>query len=211
MNTTSSIANKFAKRYGQIAILIDPEKSKDKHQLNELIKKAQFAEVDYLFVGGSTVTHEDFISTVSYLKKNSTIPVVIFPGASHQISNKADALLYLSLISGRNPEYLIGKHVASISKLKSTNLEVLSTGYILIESGKVTAVEKVTGTKPIMRNNLHNIIDTAIAGQLLGMKLIYLEAGSGAKYGLTKEIIKKMCLNSNYTYDDSKLKMFLKW
>ena len=113
----------------------------------------------------------------------------MFPGDIIQISNKADGILFLSLISGRNPDYLIGKHVESISTLKSTYLEVISTGYILIESGKKTAVETVTETAPMLRDDIQKIVDTAKAGELLGMKLIYLEAGSGAKEPVSKDII----------------------
>lgn len=122
------------------------------------------------------------------------MPVVLFPGDITQITQNADALLFLSLISGRNPEYLIGKHVSSVSKLRNTNLEIIPTGYILIENGKETAVERVTETKPIPRKNIQNIVDTAKAGELLGMKLIYLEAGSGAKHAVTPEIISSVKL-----------------
>lgn len=172
-----------------LAVLIDPDKFLLEKTFN-FIDKVNKSIATHIFVGGSLVEEGVTEELVIELKKYTNLPVVLFPGDVTQITNKADALLFLSLLSGRNPEYLIGKHIRAVSKLKGSSLEVIPTGYILIESGKVTAVEKVTGTKPIMRNNLHNIIDTAIAGQLLGMKLIYLEAGSGAKYGLTKEIIK---------------------
>ena len=118
--------------------------------------------------------------------------MVLFPGDVTQITNKADALLFLSLISGRNPDYLIGKHVQAVSKLKDNVLEVIPTGYILIESGKVTAVERVTGEKQLSRTNIQIIVDTAKAGQFLGMKLIYLEAGSGAKYPANNQLIFEM-------------------
>jgi putative glycerol-1-phosphate prenyltransferase len=172
-----------------LAVLIDPDKFLLEKTFN-FIDKVNKSIATHIFVGGSLVEEGVTEELVIELKKYTNLPVVLFPGDVTQITNKADALLFLSLLSGRNPEYLIGKHIRAVSKLKGSSLEVIPTGYILIESGKVTAVEKVTGTKPIMRNNLHKIIDTAIAGQLLGMKLIYLEAGSGAKYGLTKEIIK---------------------
>ena len=109
-----------------------------------------------------------------------------------QISDKADGILFLSLISGRNPEYLIGKHVEAVSKLKDASLEVIPTGYILIENGKETSVQRVSQTKPISRNDIKTIIDTAKAGELLGLQLIYLEAGSGATHPIEPEIIKEV-------------------
>jgi phosphoglycerol geranylgeranyltransferase len=109
-----------------------------------------------------------------------------------QITDKADGILFLSLISGRNPEYLIGKHVEAVSKLKETNLEVISTAYMLIENGKETAVQRVSQTKPIKRSDFQTIIDTAKAGELLGMKFIYLEAGSGATHPIEPKLISKV-------------------
>jgi len=129
------------------------------------------------------------------IKKHTQLPLLLFPGDVGQITNQADALLFLSLISGRNPDYLIGKHVQAISKLKNSNLEIISTGYILIENGKQTAVQRVTNTAPLQNNNIQLIADTATAGELLGMKLIYLEAGSGALQPVSKKIIEKVKTN----------------
>ncbi|MCL4170205.1 UNVERIFIED_CONTAM: hypothetical protein GTU68_065532, partial [Idotea baltica] len=145
-----------------------------------------------IFIGGSVVNDNVTEALVLEIKLHTELPVVLFPGDIMQITNSADALLFLSLLSGRNPDYLIGKHIQSISKLRNTSLEIIPTGYILIEGGKKTAVEKVTGTKPMLRNNIQEIMDTAKAGQLLGMKLIYLEAGSGAKKALTESIISQV-------------------
>lgn len=172
-----------------LAVLIDP----DKFPLNDtkrFIEKVNESVATLIFVGGSTVEVLATEVLVNEIKKFTNLPVILFPGDVTQITNKADGLLFLSLISGRHPDYLIGKHVEAVSKLTNSNLEVIPTGYILIESGKITAVERVTQTKPLDRNNIQNIIDTGIAGQLLGMKLIYLEAGSGAKKPLTEEIIR---------------------
>ncbi|MDD7884596.1 geranylgeranylglyceryl/heptaprenylglyceryl phosphate synthase [Flavivirga sp. 57AJ16] len=172
----------------QLAVLIDPDKIKlDK--VSGIIKKVNVSIATHIFVGGSTVDRYATSVLVEEIKRHTQLPVVLFPGDVTQITSRADAILFLSLISGRNAEYLIGKHIRSISKLAKTNLEVISTGYILIESGKETAVEKVTGTEPLSRTNVQNIVDTAKAGELLGMKLIYLEAGSGAKLAVSKEII----------------------
>lgn len=192
MNSTSIITEKFSSKKGQIAVLIDPEKSKNPSQLSELIKKAEFAGVNFLFVGGSTVSREDFISVISFLKKNSSIPVVIFPGASHQISNEADALLYLSLISGRNPDYLIGHHVQSANEVYDMSIEVIPTAYILIDGGTKSSVAYVSQTTPIPNDKLSIITNTAKAGILQGKKLLYLDAGSGAQQTVLAETIKEL-------------------
>ncbi len=171
-----------------LAVLIDPDKTQIK-RVSIIIKKINQSIATHIFVGGSTVEENVTDVLVTEIKKFTKLPVVLFPGDITQITNKADAILFLSLISGRNPEYLIGKHVESISKLKNTNLEVISTGYLLIESGKRTAVESVTETKPMLRDDIQKIVDTAKAGELLGMKLMYLEAGSGAIKPVSKNII----------------------
>lgn len=171
-----------------LAVLIDPDKFSLENTV-AFIKKVNTSIATHIFVGGSSVDKDATENLVSEIKTHTTLPIILFPGDVTQITNEADGLLFLSLLSGRNPEYLIGKHVKAVSKLKNTTLQVIPTGYILIESGRETAVEKVTGTKPMSRNHIQNIVDTAKAGQLLGMKLIYLEAGSGAKEPLTFDII----------------------
>ncbi len=174
-----------------LAVLIDPDKFNIENT-SRFLKKVNASIATHIFVGGSTVAEIITGILVEEIKKYTTLPVVLFPGDVTQITDHADALLFLSLISGRHSEYLIGKHIEAVSKLKNTNLEVIPTGYILIESGNITAVEKVTETKPMSRNDIQNIVDTAKAGQLLGMKLIYLEAGSGAKEPLTRAIISQV-------------------
>lgn len=171
-----------------LAVLIDPDKFVSENT-QPFIKKVNDSIATHIFVGGSIVQEHKTDELVNHIKNFTNLPIILFPGDVCQISDKADALLFLSLLSGRNADYLIGKHVKAISKLNQTNLEIISTGYILIESGKETAVEKVTKTKPLSRNNIQYLVDTAKAGELLGMKLIYLEAGSGAKIALTSEII----------------------
>lgn len=171
-----------------LAVLIDPDKF-SLENTSSFIQKVNTSVATHIFVGGSTVEVLMTEKTVQEIKKYTKLPIVLFPGDVTQITKEANALLFLSLISGRNPEYLIGKHVLSISKLKNSNIEVIPTGYILIESGKTTAVEQVTNTRPLPRHLPQDIIDTASAGQLLGLKLIYLEAGSEAKEHLTAEII----------------------
>jgi len=186
-----SILNSISEDEKLLAVLIDPDKTKPEG-LSEFILKINNSIATHIFVGGSTVEESATEKLVTELKKHSTLPIVLFPGDVSQITNQADALLFLSLISGRNPDYLIGKHVASVSKLRKMHLEVLPTGYLLIENGKETAVQKVTNTKPMSLEHIQSIVDTAKAGELLGMKLIYIEAGSGAMQPIPSEIIKRV-------------------
>jgi len=182
-----SILSETSKGKKLLAILIDPdvfEISKTATYLQELPK-----ETTHIFVGGSTVEIGKTEATVSEIKKNTSLPIVLFPGDTSQITNNADGLLFLSLLSGRNPEYLIEQQVKAVSKLRNSNLEVISTGYILIDGGTISAVERVSNTKPIPQNNIQKIVDTAVAGELLGSNLIYLEAGSGAKIPIHSKII----------------------
>lgn len=171
-----------------LAILIDPDKM-IVEKASGFIEKVNKSIATHVFVGGSTVDDHTTEILVAQIKKHTHLPIVLFPGDVSQITNHADALLFLSLISGDNPDYLIGKHIKAVSKLRDSSLEVIPTGYILIENGKQTSVEKVTQTKPLSRENAQIIVDTAKAGALLGMKLIYLEAGSGALEPVPNEII----------------------
>lgn len=167
----------------QLIILIDPDKYNP-----DLIRLANKSKVSYIFVGGSILKKNTFEKTIKSIKSITKIPVVIFPGDETQVSKYADAILMLSLLSGRNAEYLIGKHVKAASKIKASNLTVIPTGYILIDGNNTSTTQKVTKTKPLTKKK--EIIETAIAGDLLGKKLIYLEAGSGAKKTLANSIIK---------------------
>ena len=172
-----------------VAVLIDP----DKHTTTELVDLIHSYEklpFDYYFVGGSLLYTNRFESTVGLIKKHSSKPCVIFPGSFEQVSRSADAILLLSLISGRNPEYLIGNHVLAAPKLKKSNLEVISTGYMLIESGKLTTASYVSNTIPIPYNKPEIAATTAYAGYLIGMKAMYLDAGSGADFPVPPTIIK---------------------
>ncbi len=178
----------FSAKENGLAILIDPDKFSVDNTTG-FFKKVNQSMATHIFVGGSTVNEHATDILVTEIKKTTNLPLVLFPGDVTQITDKADAVLFLSLISGRNPEYLIGKHVESVEKIRTANLEVIPTGYILIENGKETAVERVTETKPLPKNNIQYIVDTAKAGELLGMKLMYLEAGSGAKEEVSQDII----------------------
>jgi putative glycerol-1-phosphate prenyltransferase len=164
-----------------LAVLIDPDKA-NIESIASLCEKINMSIATHIFVGGSEVEEFETEKLVVELKKYTKLPVILFPGDVTQITDKADGILFLSLISGQNSDYLIGKHIEAVSKLSKTTLEVIPTGYVLVESGKQTAVERVSKTNPLSHNNIEAIIDTAKAGELLGMKLIYLEAGSGANY-----------------------------
>ncbi|MES2761414.1 MAG: geranylgeranylglyceryl/heptaprenylglyceryl phosphate synthase [Bacteroidota bacterium] len=172
----------------QLIILIDPDKYNP-----GLIKMAHKSKVSYIFVGGSVLKGNTFEKTVRSIKSITNIPVIIFPGDETQVSKKADAILMLSLLSGRNAEYLIGKHVKAATKIKASKLHVIPTGYILIDGANKSTTQKITKTKPL--SSKKEIIETALAGELLGKKLIYLEAGSGAKKTLTSSIIKDVKKN----------------
>jgi phosphoglycerol geranylgeranyltransferase len=171
-----------------IAVLVDPDKVEDPSRLLQLINLASENCVDYFFVGGSLVTTTNLTEVVKKIKENVTIPVVLFPGNSMQIEPSADALLFLSLISGRNPELLIGQHVIAAPIIRNTRLEVIPTGYLLINSGRITSVAYISNTTPIPDDKYSLASCTAMAGEMLGLQMIYLDAGSGAE----KEISTKM-------------------
>lgn len=174
----------------RLAVLIDPDKCSESH-LNTLIDGCNSGHVDVILVGGSLVTCS-VDETVSSIKSKTDIPLFLFPGSSNQLSNKADGILFISLISGRNPDFLIGQQVRSAMFLKANKLEVVPTGYILVEGGKTTAVEHISQTRPIPADNKNLAKATAVAGELLGMKMIYLEAGSGALSPIPSEMISEV-------------------
>ena len=179
-----------AEKEKQLAILIDPDKF-DISETNSFLGKIP-KETTHIFVGGSTVLNGETEETVKALKAETQLPIFLFPGDYSQITDLADALLFLTLLSGRNAEYLIGQQIKSISKLKNSTLEIISTGYILIDGGNGSAVSKVTNTEPLPQENIENIVHTALAGQFIGAKIIYLEAGSGAKFPVKPEIISEV-------------------
>jgi phosphoglycerol geranylgeranyltransferase len=170
----------------KFAILIDPDKHSEL-TLVQFAHKINSKIVDLILVGGSLV-NADMDVAIEILKKETSLPVVLFPGDVSQLTEKADACLFLSLISGRNPEYLIGSHVKAAPFIKRTNLETIPTGYILIDGGVVSSVEYVSNTKPIPMEKTELIVATAISAELLGMKCIYLEAGSGAKKSIEPDM-----------------------
>ena len=173
----------------QIAVLIDPDKT-DAKKLVKTIQQAELAKVDFYLVGGSLLLKNNLDEIIAIIKKNSKKKVYLFPGNPSQISTKADGILLLSLISGRNAELLIGNHVLAAPILKQSKLTIISTGYMLIESGTQTTVSYISNTTPIPANKPAIAACTALAGEQLGLKTIYLEAGSGAQNSVSKEIIK---------------------
>jgi len=175
-----------------VALLIDPDKENSEDKLLRTLALASNSGIDIILVGGSTVTREQLNLTVSFIKKNCTLPVIIFPGSSQQISHEADALLYLSLISGRNSDYLIGHHVSSANELFHSHIEVIPTGYVLIDGGKMTSVAYVSQTTPIPREQINIVRSTCMAGLLLGQKALYLDAGSGATHPVPSALIKEI-------------------
>jgi putative glycerol-1-phosphate prenyltransferase len=188
---TNTYIESFREISKGIAVLIDPEKCDNGEKLFALLDKAAFAHVDYIFVGGSTVSRSEFQQTISAIRSHSSLPLIIFPGSFHQISEEADAILFLSLISGRNPDFLIGHHIAAAQELSEMQIEVLPTGYILIDGGTKSSVAYVSQTTPIPNESLSIIRNTALAGKLLGMQLLYLDAGSGAK-----ECVSEKCIHT---------------
>ena len=172
-----------------IAVLVDPDKMDDPIRLNNLLRLASENFVDYFFVGGSLVTTTNLTAVVKQIKETVSIPVILFPGSSLQIDPSADAILFLSLISGRNPDLLIGQHVVAAPILKNNRLEVIPTGYILINSGRITSVAYISNTTPIPEDKYSLAACTALAGEMLGLKLIYLDAGSGAEREINAKMI----------------------
>lgn len=185
-----SILNSKKKGRKLFSVLVDPDKFSSR-----VIREADKAKVDFIFIGGSSVKKRNFHRCINTIRELTDIPLVIFPGSREQISEKADAILLLSLISGRNPDYLIGEHIRASRQLKKSRLEIIPTGYILIGGGKNISAQAVTRTSPIKSTDKNLAVSTAIAGELLGMKMIYLEAGSGAKTPLNSFIVRDVRKN----------------
>ena len=174
-----------------LAILIDPDKVTVKG-ISVLTEKISQSPATHLLVGGSSFEGNHLGEILITLKQQTSLPILLFPGHPTQISAEADGVLFLQLLSGRNPDYLIEHQVTAVPILEKTQLEVISTGYVLIESGSETAVERVSKTSPLSKDNIDYIAQTAKAGELIGNKLIYLEAGSGAQHAVPLEIIKNV-------------------
>ena len=181
------------KRAGKksFAVLVDPDKVNDS-DMEQLVALCVSAKVDYFLVGGSLVISNYLDECLQLIKKTCSIPTILFPGSPAQVSRYADALLYLSLISGRNPELLIGQHVVSAPFVKKSGLEIMPTGYMVIDGGAPTTVSYISNASPIPADKNEIAMCTAMAGEMLGMQLIYMDAGSGAKRPITESMIEKV-------------------
>ena len=184
----SQITEKKLKGEKSFAVLIDPDKV-SASSIKELTAMAVEAKVDFLFVGGSLVISDHLDDCIKAIRAHCNIPVLLFPGSPSQISREADALLYLSLISGRNPELLIGQHVISAPFVKKSGLEIIPTGYMVVDGGAATTVSYISNASPIPADKADIAMCTAMAGEMLGMKLIYMDSGSGARKAISEEMI----------------------
>ncbi len=173
-------------------VLIDPDYFEE-NRFKKLIASVSEQSIDAFLVGGSLITGGNISETIGLMKKNSHIPVCIFPGNYRQIDQQADAILFMSLISGRNPDFLIGNQVVAAPMLKNSNLEIIPTGYMLVDGGKLTAAHYMSNTLPIPNDKPEIAACTALAGQMLGLKCMYLDAGSGAEQSLLPDFIRKVC------------------
>jgi len=181
------------KRSGKksFAVLIDPDKVNDSN-IGQLIQMSVEASVDYFLVGGSLVISNYLDECLQFIKRECSIPTILFPGSPSQVSKYADALLYLSLISGRNPELLIGQHVVSAPIVKKSGLEIMPTGYMVVDGGAPTTVSYISNASPLPADKNEIAMCTAMAGEMLGMQLIYMDAGSGARRPITESMIEKV-------------------
>ncbi len=194
MKIYQNILSSKAKEKKLLCILIDPDKSSVR-TVEKIAVMAEDAGVDYFFIGGSLITNDTMKKCISVMKETSAIPVIIFPGNTMQINPDADAILFLSLISGRNAEMLIGKHVIAAPYLRRTSLEIIPTGYILVDSGHPTAASYMSNTLPIPYYKDDIAVCTAMAGEMLGLKMIYIDAGSGAGKPVSISMIEQVKKN----------------
>ena len=191
MSVLSKLNNCVEKKGAGFIVLIDPDKKNDKN-IDQLIENANQNGVDAIFVGGSIMMDGLYHKRVERIKSISEIPVILFPGGVNQINKHYDAMLFMSLISGRNSHYLIGEQVIAAPIVKDYEIETIPTGYLLIDGGSPTSVEVVSGTNPLPSNRPDIIVSHALAAQFLGMELIYLEAGSGALNKVPEDVVKKV-------------------
>ena len=184
----SDIQQNIANGRKMFALLIDPDKQNEADLLRLTEKINSPTGPDIVLVGGSLL-FSNIDDTVATLKRNTQKPVVLFPGSAMQVSDRADGILLLSLISGRNPEFLIGQHVLAAPALAKSGIEVLPTGYMLIGEENYTSVRYISNTNPIPYNKTDIAVATALAGQMLGLKMLYLEGGSGAAKPVSANMI----------------------
>ncbi|HUX92655.1 MAG TPA: geranylgeranylglyceryl/heptaprenylglyceryl phosphate synthase [Ignavibacteriaceae bacterium] len=189
MKIYNYLLNTISQKGAAYLVLLDPDKLTD-NDLSRFITHCEHSGVDGFLVGGSLMINGNFDTFLSKVKTITTLPVIIFPGSENQVCQSADAILFISVVSGRNAEHLIGKHVLAAPLIKKYDLEPISTGYIIVESGSITTAEYMSGSFPVPRNKPEIAAATALAAEYLGMKLIYLEAGSGADKPVSNEMVK---------------------
>jgi len=188
MSIYSGILNLKSQGRKQFAVLIDPDKI-NRDSLKVVCQAAAMSKVDYFFVGSSILTNGNLRQCIETIKDTCSISVILFPGNTLQVSELADAILFLSLISGRNADMLIGNHVISAPQIKQSGLEVIPTGYMLVEGGNTTSVQYMSNTTPIPADKADIALCTALAGEMLGLKMLFLDAGSGAKHPVSRKMI----------------------
>lgn len=197
LNIQQKIADARSSRKKLLAVLIDPDKAQDEEQLKQFIGMCEYARVDLFLVGGSLLLKDSLDRCIATIRSISKIPTVLFPGSVQQVTDRADGILLLSLISGRNPELLIGQHVLAAPVLKKSGLEILPTGYILIDCGRATTVSYISNTQPIPYDKPEIAACTALAGEMLGLRLIYLDGGSGAQKPISAQCIQMVRQETN--------------
>ena len=188
MSTFSKLKLSSKKNGSAFIILIDPDKKND-NKIIEIVESANANDVDAIFVGGSIMMDNLYHERIAKIKSVSNIPVILFPGGVNQINKHFDAILFMSLLSGRNPHYLIGEQVLAAPIIKDVGIETISTGYILVDGGTSTTVEFISGTRPLPSNNPDLLVSHALAAQFLGMQMLYIESGSGAKKRIQNEFL----------------------
>ena len=190
-NIYKGLLDKSAENKKMFSVLIDPDKQ-NFADLHKTVSKCNDSQIDFFLVGGSIITKGDIATTVRFIKENSKIPVVLFPGNHQHVTQHADGILFLSLISGRNPSFLIGNQVLAAPIIQKTDLEVLSTGYMLVDCGTTTTAIYMSETAPLPYHKPDIAAATALAGEYLGLKMIYIDGGSGAQETISTEMIKQV-------------------
>jgi phosphoglycerol geranylgeranyltransferase len=185
------LSDRKANGQKSFAVLVDPDKV-NPGLISELSELTKASKVDFLLIGGSLVITDHLDEVVQQFKRECDIPIILFPGSPLQVSRYADALLYLSMISGRNPELLIGQHVISAPFVRQSGLEIIPTGYMVVDGGAPTTVSYISNATPLPSDKSEIAMCTAMAGEMLGMKLIYMDAGSGARKPITENMIRQV-------------------
>lgn len=193
-NILDTLNEKKQNNQKQLAVLIDPD-SVNESQLINICRLSNEANVDLILVGGSLITNGFWQKSVTIIKANTQIPVLLFPGNIMQVHDEADAILFLSMVSGRNPDLLIGKHVLAAPVLKKSGIEVIPTAYMIVDGGNITSVMYMSNTMPIPHNKNNIAVCTAMAAEMLGLKVMYMDAGSGAQNPISATMITEIKKN----------------